>query len=300
MKIYDRKAYSRLRRIVDFDVKAKVKEGLSAVANGIAWTSAKIKERIDPAGYASEQEARAADKQRLKELSTIRGLLKECGKIIKSKLVDATGPSVQRGIDKLRAILDKLKEKISTLGTWASQNKGIIISVANILAALIASFVFAYKAIKKGSEQERINEINFAGFNANKVQGLLKKLEAQKQKNFAKTKAAAFNILATNRMINVETANGVFRPGNALEHARSLDDIVRSIEQLKAYMEKTHPTGNQPKTLAKIMKLVRNARNAEERIKLRIAEERNKTPADYNVEMRKRVYRKGAPANFRV
>lgn len=97
MRRSDRKAYALARRIRDLDiretVKSKLKEGATAVAGAMDWVSSKIKEKVDPAGFASEKEARLAEKQKLKDLSTVKGLLKEIFRLTKAKVSDAVSAS---------------------------------------------------------------------------------------------------------------------------------------------------------------------------------------------------------------
>ena len=122
--ITDRKALIRAIRICDFDIKAKLKEGVSAVAGGLDWVSSKMKEKIDPAKFKSEQEAKIAEKQKLKELSTIKGLLKECGKLIKNKVVGFGGKIKEGAVSALQGVSSKLLGFIKGSSIWKLLGSG--------------------------------------------------------------------------------------------------------------------------------------------------------------------------------
>lgn len=107
-RMADRRAIIRARRIHDFDVKSKIKEGLSAVAGGLDWVSSKMKQKIDPAKFKSEQEAAQAQKQLVKECSTLKGLLKQCGKLLKNKVLGAGGKIKEGAVSAVQAIAGKI------------------------------------------------------------------------------------------------------------------------------------------------------------------------------------------------
>lgn len=149
--ITDRKASIRAIRILDFDLKATVKEGLSSVANGISWVSEKVKEKVDPSKYASEKEAKLAEKQKLKELSTIKGCLKEIGKLLKGKVVAAVkagGEKLSAVIERIKALLAKIKEKIKSLsGLKVAAGGAIIAAIVGVLFKVVSGIVGNAKLI---------------------------------------------------------------------------------------------------------------------------------------------------------
>lgn len=141
-------AIRRARRIIDFDIKSKLKEGASAVAGGLDWISSKMKERIDPAKFASEQEAREAEKQKLKELSTLKGLLKECGRLIKGKVIGFGGKVKEEALQKLTAIANKIMG-LSKGGKIA----GLIGGVA-VLAGFVRIIIMVVKSLFMASKAQ--------------------------------------------------------------------------------------------------------------------------------------------------
>lgn len=106
----DAKAYRLIRRIRDFDfaesIKSKLKQGAKAISGALEWTSEKMREKIDPEKFNSEKEAKKAEVEKLKELSTIRGLLKEMFRVIGRKISNN---------EMLRAVGNKLVDKANQI-----------------------------------------------------------------------------------------------------------------------------------------------------------------------------------------
>lgn len=143
----DKCAIVRARRIIDFDIKAKLKEGASAVAGGLDWVSSKMKERIDPEKFASEQEARAAEKQKLKELSTIKGLLKECGSLIKGKVVGFGGKIKEDALEKLSAIAGKIMGFVRGSSIWKYVGSAAALVAFIKIILMVVKSLFSAKAL---------------------------------------------------------------------------------------------------------------------------------------------------------
>ena len=137
--ITDTIARQRIRMIYDFDIKSKIKSGAMSVANGLSWVSEKMKEKVDPAKYASEKEARQAEKQKLKDLSTIKGCLKEIGSLIKSKLGSATGGKLSAVVDKIKSLASKIKEKVVNLKAKHIVAGAGILSVIGLILKLTSN-----------------------------------------------------------------------------------------------------------------------------------------------------------------
>lgn len=277
IRLCDKRAIIRARRIIDYDVKARAKEGLSAVANGLDWISNKMKERIDPEKYASEREARAAEKQKLKELSTIKGLLKECLKIIKSNFMSAVEDIKPKAIERLKSVIAKIKEKLSALGTWASQNANVIAGIVGILVALVSGVVFAkkgYQNLKSSAEQRRkeneLYEVNVASMFANKA----KEYARERELLFSKTKAQVFNILAK---------NGLSEERKDIDR-RNMDGMQEMYNLLSRKWQNqvdVSPRGNKTKALERAMDVLRKAMLQSKRLELKQNSEELKSAADY-------------------
>lgn len=156
IRISDAKAYCRLYRICDFDIKESAKSGVLAVSNGIKWVSEKMKEKIDPSKYASEKEARAAEKQKAKELGTIKGCLKEIGRLIKNKLVPAKGGKLSAVIDKIKSLCIKIKDCVKRIGVFK-------LAGGAILGVVLSGVLSSLKNVERAKEVSGANEVENMG-----------------------------------------------------------------------------------------------------------------------------------------
>lgn len=144
----DRRAYMLVRRLRDFDireaVKSKLKEGATAVAGAMDWVSSKIKEKVDPAQFASEKEAAFAQKQKLKDLSTVKGLLKEIFRLLKTKI---------KTPQMLKDVGEKIANKAKALVSFIKSHiVGVSVGAAVSLIGVLISV--GYKLMNSGSKLE--------------------------------------------------------------------------------------------------------------------------------------------------
>lgn len=140
IRLSDKKAAIRVKRIRDFDIKSKIKQGLMYVTSGLDWVSEKMKEKVDPLKYSSEKAAQLAEKQKLKDLSTIRGLLKEIGSLMKNKAISAAkagGNKLAALGEKIKSLIAKTKEKIKSLkAADILQGAGIVAIISGLAVAI--------------------------------------------------------------------------------------------------------------------------------------------------------------------
>ena len=184
VRICDKRAYALARRIRDLDVKeaivSNMKKGGNAVAGALDWVSNKIKEKVYPEKFASEKEARLAEKQKLKDLSTVKGLLKELLRLLKAKIP---------GREKAAKIGNAIAEKAKKLMAFVKSHLGAILgSVAvGAIGGLLAIIFRSGKSVAESAENVPESKLSSEGKAKNKaneeyMKGASSKIEEKMKK----------------------------------------------------------------------------------------------------------------------
>ena len=178
VRICDKRAYALARRIRDLDVKeaivSNMKKGGNAVAGALEWVSNKIKEKVDV------EDDNEWVGQKLKDLSTVKGLLKELLRLLKAKIP---------GREKAAKIGNAIAEKAKKLMAFVKSHLGAILgSVAvGAIGGLLAIIFRSGKSVAESAENVPESKLSSEGKAKNKaneeyMKGASSKIEEKMKK----------------------------------------------------------------------------------------------------------------------